>query len=300
MTELIELALDGSEEIESLIDTNNFQRQVGNLFSKLSILRIRRMKHLVALCHGLPYPGFYEKLEKLCLCECNQLHGVLFDGKLNLCNLKVLELRDCPKLTSLFTLDSVQSLLQLQDLIMDGCNELKHIITEEMKKQNIEDDNDQITNPLPFQKLKNMIVRSCTQLKYTIPISYARGLVQLERMEIMLVDELKFLFGQYNHVNQLANPTDNDFHVKLPVLKLLELCGLPNIVSIFPENYYPVWPSLRQLWLVNCPPLFIMSLNKCVVGTEVKQHCGPIKVQLLLIYLIFILVKYLYAYDSQN
>ena len=59
LTELIELALDGSEEMESLIDTSDLQYQEGNLFSKLSNLWIGEMKHLVDLCRGSPYPSSY-------------------------------------------------------------------------------------------------------------------------------------------------------------------------------------------------------------------------------------------------
>ncbi|KAJ1381128.1 P-loop containing nucleoside triphosphate hydrolase [Sesbania bispinosa] len=89
MNHLIELVMIGSKEIECLVDTsNNHLSEIGTIFSHLLMLRIESMVSLRALCCGcLPLTGPFKKLEELCL-------------------------RDCPKLTYLFTPAIAQSLVK--------------------------------------------------------------------------------------------------------------------------------------------------------------------------------------------
>ncbi|KAI4357061.1 hypothetical protein L6164_001035 [Bauhinia variegata] len=74
-------------------------------------------------------------------------------------------------------------------------------------------------NQSVFPKLKLIAVSKCQRLKYLMPIAFAKALLQL---------------------------------------KNVELEDLPNIISICPENYELIWPSLDSLKLWNCPKSKIM------------------------------------------
>lgn len=82
------------------------------------------------------------KLEYLKLLDCTELQQIIAEedglGKepsnikdisLNLPKLKVLEVEDCKKLKSLFSVHTAQSFLQLKQLKVIGSNELKAVIS---------------------------------------------------------------------------------------------------------------------------------------------------------------------------
>ncbi|KAJ1410871.1 Leucine-rich repeat domain superfamily [Sesbania bispinosa] len=237
MNHLIELLIRDSEEIEYLVDTSNHLSEVGTLFSKLHWLRIESMRHLGALYHGcLPASGHFAKLEDLYI-------------------------SDCPKLTCLFTVAVAQNLAQLEKLEMLSCPSLRHILTDDNREEISTDDH---SHRLLFPKLKKLHVRECSKLEYIIPITFAQGLVQLECLEIVCNQELKYVFRQCTHRDQVAGQSENELKTELSALEELTLINLPNINSICPEDCYLTWPSLRQFSLQNCPEFFMVSINTCM------------------------------------
>ncbi|XP_020224411.1 uncharacterized protein LOC109806427 [Cajanus cajan] len=234
MDPLIELLIRDSK-IECLIDTSHHLSEVGAQFSNLHWLRIEHMKNLGALYHGsLPPIGHFEKLQNL-------------------------HLSHCPKLTWLFTHAVAQNMVQLEKLEIASCLELKHLVT------NYDDREEISTNDkrLLFPKLKRLHVRECDNLEYLIPITYAQGLVQLECLEIVCNNELKYLFGQCTNGDHLVGQDQNELNIELTSLKELTLIMLPEMISICPEVYL-TWPSLRQFSLQNCPGFYIVSINTCL------------------------------------
>ncbi|KAI4353020.1 hypothetical protein L6164_001998 [Bauhinia variegata] len=117
-----------------------------------------------------------------------------------------------------------------------------------------------------FSKLTHLEISSafywyCRQLEYLMPISFAKGLLQLENVEIKGAPQLKYVFGQSNPDDEdlLCNQTQSELYIiKLPSLKSLKLESLPNILSIFPENYCPILPYLDSVKLSDCPKLKIL------------------------------------------
>ncbi|XP_073221261.1 uncharacterized protein [Cicer arietinum] len=264
MNELIELMICTSKDIEHLVDIGNHLSRVGTLFSALRKLRIKCMEHLRSLYHGHPPSGLFEKLEELYIEECPQLHGTLFVWKLNLCSLKVLELYECTKLTSLVTHAVAQSLVQLERLEIFYCHALKHILADDNKEEISKND-----DRLVFSKLKQLIVRRCKELEYIIPVTCAHGLLQLECLEIKFTPKLMYVFGQSNSKHD--NQSHKEMKINLPALEKLTLSNMPNLISMCPNNFHLALPSLRQFTLQSCPEVAIMSINAYMVDVKGKQ-----------------------------
>ncbi|CAL0307550.1 unnamed protein product [Lupinus luteus] len=274
LVDLVELILCDSDMLECLINNVNYLFQLGPVFSKLVRLRISGMERLETLCNGPPPPGVFEKLERIHIMDCTRLYGSLFVGKLNLCNLKELELRNCPMLTSLLPPTIAESLVLLESLKIKECNGLKHVITNEEG----EIIPDYIHHRPLFPKLKYLFVQECKQLENFIPVSYVHGLENLESLRIMRCPPLKYIFGEYNYENQLPSyQNHNEFQViKFPALEELWLEDLSNIKDICPENCYPLWPSLHDSYFLDCPNLNILSINNPVVISAVSQEVHSI------------------------
>ncbi|MCI26556.1 CC-NBS-LRR resistance protein, partial [Trifolium medium] len=78
-----------------LIDTKQTNFQVTNVLSKLVVLELDRMENLEELFNGPISLDSLKNLEKLSIKDCKHLRS-LFKFKLNLCNLKTVELQSCP------------------------------------------------------------------------------------------------------------------------------------------------------------------------------------------------------------
>ena len=272
-----ELLICDSEDIELLVDTGNHLSEVGTLLSELRKLTIERMKHLGCLYHGRDQSGLFEKLEELCIEECPELHGSLFDWKLNLQSLKALELYACPKLTSVFTPAAAQSVVHLEKLEILYCDELKHVLADDDGRDEEEISNDD--HMLVFPKLKQLTVRGCKKIEYIVPVTLSLALLQLECLDIEVNPELKYVFGSCRYG---TNHSQNELKVELPLLEKLTLVNLPNIISVCPLNSYATWPSLCQFALRNCPEFSIVSVNTSMADSEGRQcDQSSTKVQLL-------------------
>ncbi|KAI4313193.1 hypothetical protein L6164_026191 [Bauhinia variegata] len=237
MNQLTELRLSDCDKIECLVDTSNPRFKVENAnLSNLLKLYIQNMFGLKTLWLG-PH-----------------------EGKLNLCrSLKMLQLYYCPNLTSVFTCAAAQSLVVLEELQIQYCDGLKHIVSDEEK------DNDKKYSALMLPKLQRLSVFKCDGLEYLIPVRFAGDLVRLESLSIIFALNLIHVFGQSstNHEDHNQNRLQI---INLPIFKKIAFWGLPNMKAMCPENYCPLWPSLKELSWVHCPTLKVESISKCIVG----------------------------------
>lgn len=204
--EWIVLVLYGGEDTELVVDTaSSASIPFKNSFSKLIELHIGDMKSLKAFYGGT---------------RLNE-HQML-----NMSNLKILTLFQCPKLTYIFTFDFAKSLVMLECLGVKDCHGLKHLLIDEMQLN-------QQRFSLVFQKLKRLLVENCEQLEC--------------------------LFAQTNQEGQ----SHNEFCIiQFPSLKKLYLWDLPNLISIFREKYNSTFPSLEHLCLSYC----WRFMNHLIVG----------------------------------
>ncbi|KAF7815616.1 putative disease resistance protein [Senna tora] len=254
MKELNNLLLHSCSEIECLIDTtsDDVLFRADTVFPRLMKLQLQFMNNLKEVCHGPPLPHFFEKLEKLLIWRCLRLHS-LFSGEWNLCNLKVVSISDCPKLTSLFQMSAAQTLHQLEELTIAKCSELMSIIlnAENGTSTGEEISPSQDNSSLAFPKLKILSVCYCHKLEYIFPISCVESLKKLQHLSIVEASELKYIFGQHDHGDHFS--LQNEIHIEFPLLEVLELEALTNLVGICPKNYQTSFPSLREEYCVGCP-----------------------------------------------
>lgn len=277
MNDMIHLKLEICSKIECLIDTNNFSSSIGSIFSKLVRIEVRSMENLKELCHGPPPSDFFGNMQEMSIHLCHQLHGRLFEGNLNLGRIKVLQVEYCRMLTSMFTPSTAASLVLLEELIIEGCKELRNIIAYEEEEENIQehivqhDDNDQKVYGSIFPKLKTFDLIMCDQLEFTITECVTsspsncllrQSLILRHVREIRLKNclKIKVLFSLSVARTML-----------LEELRIKECHSLKNIVTDVGDDQNcvtlgSVFPRLKFLSVQDC------SQMEYMLGQEHEEH----------------------------
>ena len=187
---------------------------------------------------------FFPRLRKMFLVELHEL-TYIWKGPIQLINfnnLEDLKVIRCKKLTHLFTPALAQSLQELKILEIEKCDELEHIIVENVEEQVSSENHLQ---PLCFPKLIRVIVRYCNKLKYLFPITTADSLLELK---FLIVKENSQLMEVFTHEGDAGVQKD----VTLPQLQLMGLVGLPSLVNFCPNNYQFILPKWRKLVVKSC------------------------------------------------
>jgi len=123
MNDIVELSLSCISKLQHLIDTNGIGSQVPNVFlSKLVVLKLDRMENLEELFNGPVSFESLKNLEKISIKDCKHLK-ILCKCKINLYNLKIIKLKNCPMLVSLFQSLTCQSLVLLEKLQIANCEQ---------------------------------------------------------------------------------------------------------------------------------------------------------------------------------
>ncbi|KAK4275784.1 hypothetical protein QN277_018809 [Acacia crassicarpa] len=234
LNELKEFVLCDSDCIKYLIDTTNDQlHQTRIFFAKLHKLQVEAMQCLEALCCGPPPSSLFEKLKELLITKCSHL-------------------------ASLFTTATAQKMVMLEVLKVIDCGKLMHIIK-------VENNNEDISAVPVLPNLKQISVKKCKKMKYILPISFASGLLHLDRLEIEDAAKLQYVFGNDDHEK---DQNQNQIRIDLSAVKIFKLINLPNIRSICPQNYY--MKPLDSPVVRGCPWLSgIIDLD-----SEVREQDG--------------------------
>ncbi|KAK2386590.1 disease resistance protein SUMM2 [Trifolium repens] len=184
MNDLIELRLKDDSQLQCLVDTKHI---VPNVFSKLVVLKLIRMKNLEELFNGPISSDSLNSLEKLTIEKCGNLRS-LFKGNLNLCNLKTVEIERCSKLVSV--LSPSGSLPLLEELNISNCDHLENIFTYERR---VDDAIEEILLP----KLKLVKIESCDKLTYIFDQQVK--LSSLIELKLESVSNFKDIFPKSDH-----------------------------------------------------------------------------------------------------
>ncbi|KAI4353813.1 hypothetical protein L6164_002739 [Bauhinia variegata] len=102
---------------------------------------------------------------------------------------------------------------------------------------------------LNFQKLQDVMVSRCHNIKNLFPFSVARGLNQLESLRIYSCDGIEHIMGsrQGSNVDNVA--------FEFPQLTSISFNGLHELRSIYPGKHEIKWPQLKNFECRGCDKL---------------------------------------------
>ncbi|XP_054818576.1 uncharacterized protein LOC129318075 isoform X2 [Prosopis cineraria] len=181
----------------------------------------------------------------------------LMSKPLKLQNIRYMEFWDCSKLKSLFSV-SIAKTVMLERLKIGNCEELKHIITNEVE------DDDHLNCTSIFPNLESLRIWNCNKLEFIFPSTFFGGLQKLKSIGIHGASELKHVFGKYDPEDYVSNENgNNEPHINLPALETLSLQEVPNIISIHIKKYHLECPSLQT---VKAPKEFNLQMHDVMSG----------------------------------
>lgn len=153
------LWLHKCSNFECLIDT----AQHVEFFSlKLIKLRLSSIDNVKGVCHGQPLFCIFKILEELHIMWCSRL-GSIFLGQMTLGNLKIVKIKDCARLRSLFPMSVARIMLLLQELTIKSYSKLKSIIGEDGSSTGLEIIPVSDNSCFVFPKLKFLSISFCNE-----------------------------------------------------------------------------------------------------------------------------------------
>ncbi|XVF77468.1 hypothetical protein PTKIN_Ptkin14bG0046600 [Pterospermum kingtungense] len=229
-----------------------------------SLLHLKQLT--ISYCQGLEqifdFPQEMAEFEKnqipplsnLTSLELNNLPALKWIWKepthlVSLNSLRTMRIKKCLKLAYLFTTSLCKSLVHLEVLEIDSCNSLLHVIIE-VENEDID------ANSLHWPKLKTLRIKNCESLKYVFPITLARGLLNMELVEMCDCFQLKHVFHM---TKEKGGHRQQD--ILLQRLQILRLTNLHNLCSFCPENFIISSVSLKDFRVFNCPRFTTLQSN---------------------------------------
>ncbi|KAG4952828.1 hypothetical protein JHK87_038422 [Glycine soja] len=188
--------------------------------------------------------------------EPNQLEifpeSTAIPGSFTLSSLTTLELRSCPTLGSLFTASTAKTLTSLEELIIEDCDGLKHILTRERghknKKENlVEDDREFQSDISMFLGLKRLSIEGC-DLQHILSVSFVGYQAKLEDIRN------KETHNNFEHL-QRKNIQIGQVRLKLKKLELYDL------------------PQMTYIWVASKSSLFLQYLKTLDI-----EECAKLEV----------------------
>jgi hypothetical protein len=184
-------------------------------------------------------------------------------------NLKKIVISRCEKLEIVFSTSVLRCLSQLSHLKIEECNELKHIIEDDIGNE-IMSNSVSLSSKTCFPMLITLTVVKCNKLKSVFPIFMSKELPKLELMIIAEADELEDIFKSLGGDDQI---------VEIPKLKVVAFVNLPRLCHVpgipfqavpwcLVQNCKELSPTSSKVGLVT---LHFM-INKIVgIGTHYTQ-----------------------------
>ncbi|XP_024633649.2 uncharacterized protein [Medicago truncatula] len=162
-------------------------------------------------------------------------------------NLREIIIVQCEKLEIVFSTSILRWLPQLVSLQVEECEELKHIIEDDL-----EDKISRSSNTF-FPKLETLIVTKCDKLKYVFPISICKEFPKLKAVLIREANELEEIFtsDKKDEVEEISKSK-----VQIPNLRVVAFVNLPRLCHAqgihFQEVKYRVVDICQKLFLTSC------------------------------------------------
>ncbi|WVY89982.1 hypothetical protein V8G54_035496 [Vigna mungo] len=229
-----------------------FTYVIAQRMTELKILHIRncsKLKHIVVDDDKTKKNedqfllAMFSNLKSIIISECYSLQDILATP-VNECFEKLEEvyILFCPQLTCLFTYVIAQRMTELKKLLIDDCSKLKHIVVYDDKTKKNED---QFTNGHSirskiFQKLQQVNIIGCGELKHVFSASVTGGLPQLKELHIRNCDMLEQIIEEvlpppahHEETNEIVN----------------------NSSDIFTAPVKGCFEKLEKIYIEDCPQL---------------------------------------------
>ncbi|XVF77033.1 hypothetical protein PTKIN_Ptkin14bG0007300 [Pterospermum kingtungense] len=250
---LTSLKLRDCKGLECLADTTKELPPTTGMFTNLVKLVLRNMNDLKMLCNiGEPPKGFLQNLEVLEVEECMDIVSLYLMGQ----NIKKLIVKDCRKLQEVFLIDKLskeenqaQLLSHLDSLWLMSLPQLRWILKGP-------------TQYVSLQNLKVVMINECNKLESLFSASLIPSLRLLEELWMIGCDNLETVFLELESDGETKPNKLLASAQILPHLQKLHLCGLKNLSSFVPENYFIIVPALNDLEVVDCPRLTNFSIQQ--------------------------------------
>ncbi|GLT83888.1 hypothetical protein SLE2022_021530 [Rubroshorea leprosula] len=192
-------------------------------------------------------------------------------------NLKRFAMAECSRMKRLFSLELLQGLQNLEEIIVRNCQQMEEIIGWEGEEENHTADAT-TTTTFTLPKLRELVLRNLPELKRICPtrgvmvcdslrqliigecpklrrIPLLQGLQNLEYIRVWDCQQMEEIIGwegeEENHTAD-ANTTTT---FTLPKLRWLRLWNLPELKRICPTRGVMVCDSFQELIIKECPKL---------------------------------------------
>ncbi|MFQ6660048.1 hypothetical protein Gotur_028690 [Gossypium turneri] len=181
VNELTSLQLESCNDMEFLIDTKNDQGSTA-AFSNLVELYIESMVSLKGLCYGVSPTRFLQNLKRVIIRDCKELQVIFQMDKLSekvkcqmplLSNLTILELYSLPKLESIWEVKpshrAIASLQSLKVVRIKYCDNLKTIFSPCLA--------------LSMLHLEELYIRHCDRLEQVIGFGQEDEIIEIANLQ---------------------------------------------------------------------------------------------------------------------
>nr|POE92923.1 disease resistance protein [Quercus suber] len=225
------------------------------VFPILKKLEIEGMDSMNMIWPDQLISDFFGKLETLTVSGCTNLTNIGPPNMLRtLRNLKELKIEKCGSIEEVFDIQGTNIVEESRDiaaaelisLTLRNLEKVKHVWS--MDSQGI----------ISFGKLRTMEIEDCSSLKSVFPTSVAKGLMQLEKLEINDCVSVEEIVAKEEGIEITTL-------FLFPQLTTLELHNLPELKSFYPGNHTLELPSLTELTIYKCDKLKIFGSNKSSV-----------------------------------
>ncbi|KAK7390568.1 hypothetical protein VNO78_25877 [Psophocarpus tetragonolobus] len=149
-------------------------------------------------------------------------------------NISELTIGKCKKVKVIFSTAKLECLPQLHTLSIFECNELKHVIDEDIRNQRLSF----------FPRLKVLVITECKNLQCVFPMSTGKMVPELELLVIKEASKLEEVFG-----------CESDQKVEIPNLKIVKFITLPNLCKGIG------FETVNDCLVENCPKLSLTSTS---------------------------------------
>jgi len=219
---LMSVIIENGSEIEGIFQMKGFPSENGQqVISWLEDLKCVNFPKLMYIWMGAKHSVSLQHLHKI-----------------NICN--------CPKLKSIFSISVLRVLPLLKILVVEQCEELEQIIEDDAEE------NENVQSPqVCFPQLKFLLVAHCNKLKHLFYIRTSHAFPELEYLTLNQDSSLVQMFK--------VGPGARDGRVEVLLPKLIHvmLMQLPNLNDIC--QGIVEFQTLTNLLVHNCPKFSITS-----------------------------------------